>query len=79
MLALGGTALVTLYVNPILGGKLVAVALICHVARDAHHYLCAKQVVSCSYVEFCAAFGLPAGRVHPLHDIAVDDRYGTSS
>ena len=60
MLAFGSTALVALYVNPALGGKLVAVALIGHAAWDAYHLL-RNRVVSRSYAEFCAVLDLLLG------------------
>ena len=60
MLAFGSIALVALYVDPNLGGKLVAFALIGHAAWDAYHYL-RNRVVARSYAEFCAVFDLLLG------------------
>jgi hypothetical protein len=60
MLAFGSTALVALYVNPALGGKLVAVALIGHAAWDAYHFM-RNKVVSRSYAEFCGVVDLLLG------------------
>lgn len=60
MLAFGSTALVALYVDPNLGGTLVAVALIGHAAWDAYHFL-RNRVVSRSYAEFCAVLDLLLG------------------
>jgi hypothetical protein len=60
MLAFGSTVLVALYVDPDLGGKLVAIALIGHAAWDAYHFL-RNRVVSRSYAEFCAVFDLLLG------------------
>ena len=53
LLAFGSTALVALYVDMGLGGKLVAIAILGHAAWDAYHYL-RNRVVSRSYAEFCA-------------------------
>ena len=52
MLAFGATVLVALNVDPDLGGKLVAIALIGHAAWDAYHYV-QNRVVPRSYAEFC--------------------------
>ena len=60
MLAFGSTALVALYVDPDLGGTLVAIALISHAAWDAYHFL-RNRVVSRSYAEFCAVVDLLLG------------------
>jgi hypothetical protein len=60
MLAFGSIALVALYVDPDLGGKLVAFALICHAAWDAYHLL-RNRVVPRSYAEFCAVCDLLLG------------------
>ncbi len=60
MLAFGSTALVALYVDPELGGKLVAIALLGHAAWDAYHYL-RNRVVPRSYAEFCAFVDLLLG------------------
>ena len=60
MLAFGSIALVALYVDPDLGGNLVAFALIGHAAWDAYHYL-RNRVVARSYAEFCAVFDLLLG------------------
>jgi hypothetical protein len=60
MLAFGSTVLVALYVDPDLGGKLVAIALLGHGAWDAYHYL-RDRVVTRSYAEFCAVVDLLLG------------------
>ena len=61
MLAFGSTVLVALfYVDPDLGGKLVAIALIGHAAWDAYHFL-RNRVVSRSYAEFCIFVDLLVG------------------
>jgi hypothetical protein len=61
MLAFGSTVLVALfYVDPDLGGTLVAIALIGHAAWDAYHFL-RNRVVSRSYAEFCAVVDLLLG------------------
>ena len=60
MLDFGSTALVALYVDPNLGGTLVAIALIGHAAWDAYHLL-RNRVVSRSYAEFCAVVDLLLG------------------
>ena len=60
MLVFGSTVLVALYVDPNLGGKLVAFALIGHAAWDAYHFL-RNRVVSRSYAEFCAVVDLLLG------------------
>jgi hypothetical protein len=60
MLAFGSIVLVALYVNPDLGGYLVAFALLGHGAWDAYHYL-RDRVVARSYAEFCAVLDLLAG------------------
>ena len=60
MLGFGAIALVALYVDPDLGGKLVAIALLGHAAWDAYHFL-RNRVVSLSYAEFCAVFDLLLG------------------
>ena len=60
MLAFGSIALVALYMDPNLGGNLVAFALIGHAAWDAYHYL-RNRVVARSYAEFCAVFDLLLG------------------
>jgi hypothetical protein len=60
MLAFGSTALVAFYVDPDLGGKLVAIALLGHAAWDAYHYL-RNRVVPRSYAEFCAVVDLLLG------------------
>jgi hypothetical protein len=60
MLAFGSTVLVALYVDPDLGGKLVAIAILGRVAWDAYHFL-RNRVVSRSYAEFCAVFDLLLG------------------
>jgi hypothetical protein len=60
MLAFGATALVAFYADPVLGGYLVALALLGHAAWDAYHYL-RNRVVPRSYAEFCAVFDLLLG------------------
>ena len=60
MLAFGSTVLVALYVEPNLGGELVAFALIGHAAWDAYHYL-RDRVVARSYAEFCGVLDLLVG------------------
>jgi hypothetical protein len=60
MLAFGSIALVALYVNPNLGGKLVGIAILGHAAWDAYHYL-QNKVVPRSYAEFCAVVDLLLG------------------
>ena len=61
MLAFGSTVLVALfYVDPDLGGKLVAIALIGHAGWDAYHFL-RNRVVARSYAEFCAVVDLLLG------------------
>ena len=60
MLAFGSIALVALYVEPNLGGELVAFALIGHAAWDAYHYL-RDRVVARSYAEFCGVLDLLVG------------------
>src|SRR5829696_1570720 len=60
VLLAGVTVLVALYVDPDLGGYLVAFALIGHAGWDAFHYL-RNRVVARSYAEFCAVLDLLAG------------------
>jgi hypothetical protein len=60
MLAFGSIVLVAPYVEPNLGGKLVAFALIGHTAWDAYHYL-RDRVVARSYAEFCGVLDLLVG------------------
>jgi hypothetical protein len=60
MLAFGSIALVALYADPDLGGKLVGIAILGHAAWDAYHYL-RNRVVPRSYAEFCAVFDLLLG------------------
>jgi hypothetical protein len=60
MLAFGSILLVALYVNPDLGGYLVAFALLGHGAWDAVHYV-RNRVVARSYAEFCAVLDLVVG------------------
>jgi hypothetical protein len=60
MLAFGSIVLVALYVEPVLGGVLVAIGLIGHAAWDAYHYL-RDRVVARSYAEFCAVLDLLVG------------------
>ena len=60
MLGFGAAALVTLYVDPDLGGYLVAFALLGHAAWDAYHYL-RDRVVARSYAEYCGVLDLLVG------------------
>jgi hypothetical protein len=60
MLAFGSIVLVALYVDPDLGGKLVAIALLGHAAWDAYHFL-RNRVVPRSYAEFCIFVDLLLG------------------
>jgi hypothetical protein len=60
MLAFGSIALVALYVDPNLGGKLVGITILGHAAWDAYHYL-QNKVVPRSYAEFCAVVDLLLG------------------
>jgi hypothetical protein len=60
MLAFGSIVLVALYVDPDLGGKLVAFALIGHAGWDAYHFL-RNRVVPRSYAEFCIFVDLLLG------------------
>jgi hypothetical protein len=60
VLAFGSTVLVALYVDPDLGGYLVALALIGHAGWDAYHYL-RNRVVARSYAEWCAVVDLLLG------------------
>jgi hypothetical protein len=61
MLAFGSTVLVALfYVDPDLGGKLMAIAILGHAAWDAYHLL-RNRVVARSYAEFCAVVDLLLG------------------
>ena len=60
VLAFGSTVLVALYVDPDLGGYLVAFALIGHAGWDAYHYL-RNRVVARSYAEWCAVVDLLLG------------------
>ena len=60
MLGFGATALVALYVDPDLGGKLVGIAILGHAAWDAYHFL-RNRVVLRSYAEFCAILDLLLG------------------
>ena len=61
MLAFGSTMLVALfYVDPDLGGKIVAIAILGHGGWDAYHYL-RNRVVPRSHAEFCAVVDLLPG------------------
>jgi hypothetical protein len=60
MLAFGSIVLAALYVDPDLGGYLVAIGLLGHGAWDVYHYL-RDRVVARSYAEFCAVLDLLAG------------------
>jgi hypothetical protein len=52
--------LAALYVDADLGGFLVAIAFLGHVAWDAYHYL-RDRVVARSYAEWCAVVDLLVG------------------
>ena len=60
MLVFGAAMLVALYVEPVLGGKLVAIGLLGHAAWDAVHYV-RNRVVTRSYARFCAVLDLWVG------------------
>jgi hypothetical protein len=60
MLGFGAIALVTLYVDTVLGAYLVAFALLGHAVWDAFHYL-RDRVVARSYAEFCGIVDLVLG------------------
>ncbi len=60
MLVFGSAALVALYADMDLGGKVVAIAILGHAAWDAYHLL-RNRVVSRSYAEFCAVVDLLLG------------------
>lgn len=60
MLVFGAGVLLALYVEPVLGGLLVAIGLLGHAAWDAYHYA-RNRVVTRPYAEFCAVFDLLAG------------------
>jgi hypothetical protein len=60
MLVFGATMLVALYVEPVLGGMLVAIGLLGHAAWDAVHFV-RNRVVTRSYAEFCAVLDLLVG------------------
>jgi hypothetical protein len=60
MLVFGAAMLVALYVEPDLGGVLVAVGFLGHAAWDAVHYV-RNRVVTRSYAEFCAVLDLLVG------------------
>jgi hypothetical protein len=60
MLVFGAGMLAALYVEPFLGGILVAVGLFGHAAWDAVHYV-RNRVVTRSYAEFCAVLDLLVG------------------
>ena len=60
MLVFGAGMLVALYVEPVLGGMLVAIGLLGHAAWDAVHYV-RNRVVTRSYAEFCAVLDLLVG------------------
>ena len=57
MLLFGSIVLVALYVEPVLGGILMAIGLLGHGAWDAYHLL-RDRVVTRSYAEFCAVLDL---------------------
>lgn len=52
LLAFGAAAAAALYVNPDLGGYLVAAGLLAHAAWDVHHHR-TNRVVARSLAEFC--------------------------
>ena len=60
MLVFGAGMLVALYVNPTLGGYLVAVGLLGHGVWDIVHYV-RNRVVARSYAEFCGILDLLLG------------------
>jgi uncharacterized membrane protein YhaH (DUF805 family) len=60
MLGFSWIVLVALSVDPGLGVKLVAIALLGHAAWDAYHFL-RNRVVPRSYAEFCVALDLLLG------------------
>jgi hypothetical protein len=60
MLVFGAAMLVALYVEPVLGGTLVAVGLLGHAAWDAVHFV-RNRVVTRPYAEFCAVLDLLVG------------------
>jgi hypothetical protein len=61
MVAFGSIAVVALFfVDPSIGGKLVAIALIGHATWDAYHYA-RNRVVPRSYAEWCAVVDLLMG------------------
>jgi hypothetical protein len=62
MLAFGSIVLAALYVDPGVGGYLVAFALLGHAAWDAFHYL-RDRVVARSYAEFCGILDVALGAV----------------
>jgi hypothetical protein len=57
MLVFGASMLAALYVEPFLGGMIVAIGLLGHAAWDTVHYV-RNRVVTRSYVEFCAVLDL---------------------
>lgn len=57
MLALGGVVLVAVRSDPMLGGLLVAVALVGHAVWDVHHH-CTDRVVDRSFARFCAVLDI---------------------
>ena len=60
MIGFGAVALIALYVDPDLGGYLVAAALLGHAGWDAYHFL-RDRVVARSYAEFCGVLDLLVG------------------
>lgn len=60
MFVFGTAMLVALYVEPFLGGLIVAAGLLGHAVWDAIHYV-RNMVVPRSYSEFCAVVDLLAG------------------
>jgi hypothetical protein len=60
MLSFGVVAMIALYVDPRVGGYLVAFALVGHAAWDAYYFL-RDRVVARSYAEFCGVLDLLVG------------------
>lgn len=60
MLGFGALGLLVLFVDPTLGGYLVAAALLGHAAWDAFHFRL-NRVVPRSYAEFCGVLDLVLG------------------
>jgi hypothetical protein len=60
VLVFGSIVLAAIYVDPDIGGYLVAFALLGHAGWDAYHFL-RNRVVSRSYAEFCGVLDLLLG------------------